>query len=227
MQGGVASAAACVISNPIDIARAQMQVGMQVGIATPSGRLSSASFSRGSASFASGGSSSASCMQPPSTLSALRGLARSGGLLSGLGPAIGYNLVFNAGRFACFDALTHASSGAYPLASGFAAGLISGWLASPLARARTLLQVGGPMSTVETLCHRPFAAAPSWALRNAAHTSIIFSLFELGRRRLETDCPNAPISLLHLAASASAAAVSSAPSEPFPGHSNPLNLSTI
>lgn len=190
LQAGVSGACACLISNPIDIARARIQVG----VVTPPGLGSSSAAGRS--------------VLPSSTFSALRGLASTGALRLGLGPAIGYNFVFNAARFTAYDALSDASSGASPMASGFAAGLVGGWLSSPLARARTIMQVSSAFSITDALRNQPFAAAPSWALRNAAQTAFIFSFFEYGRLTLEEAFPKAPLSLLHLAASVNAATIS-------------------
>ena len=146
------------------------------------------------------------------TLSMLRRLASErGALRAGLSTAVAYNVVLNATRFATYDMLSSEQVGLSPFASGLGAGFLSGWLSSPLARARTILQMGSSSSaTLHTLLvgKRAFSAAPSWALRNAGHTALIFSLFELGRQTLEEALPSAPRLLLHLAASANAAAVS-------------------
>ena len=59
-------------------------------------------------------------------------------LASGMGVAMAYNVVLNGARFGGLSVST--ASGADEGLSGFVAGGLSGYIAAPLARARTLLQ---------------------------------------------------------------------------------------
>ena len=92
--GAAGSAGACVVSHPLDTARARQALGLGVR-AGPS-------------------------------------------LASGMGVAMAYNVVLNGARFGGLSVST--ASGADEGLSGFVAGGLSGYIAAPLARARTLLQ---------------------------------------------------------------------------------------
>lgn len=130
-------------------------------------------------------------------------------LQAGLTPAIFYNIALNATRFSLFRLASsndHVSLG--PVGSGLFAGGVAGFLSSPLARLRTLLQAGRPSSeSLRALACRPFAGAPVWALRNAGHTAAIFSLYEASYQKLLSS-GGAPSSLTHLASALFAASVS-------------------
>jgi len=115
-----------------------------------------------------------------------------------------------------FESLQKDSAGFSPFAAGLTAGFISGYLSSPFARARTVLQTFGDAAAAAGITtwrsvifgRGAFAAAPSWAARTAGHTAVIFTLFEHEKTRLEATFPAASPTLLHLAASAHAACVS-------------------
>jgi hypothetical protein len=132
-----------------------------------------------------------------------------GPLTAGLGPAMLYNVLLNATRFSLFAAVEE-DGRAGPVAGGFMAGGVAGFVSSPLARWRTLRQAGGSgaSSSLSLLMARPFAGAPAWALRNAGHTACIFHLFGATSRVLERSSPALPPTLQHLAASLFAASVS-------------------
>ena len=89
--GAAGSAGACVVSHPLDTARARQALGLGVR-AGPS-------------------------------------------LASGMGVAMAYNVVLNGARFGGLSVST--ASGADEGLSGFVAGGLSGYIAAPLARART------------------------------------------------------------------------------------------
>ena len=132
-------------------------------------------------------------------------------LCSGLGPAMAYNVALNSTRFSLFRALEDQGLG--PMAGGFAAGGVAGFLSSPLARWRTLRQAGLHSSILpaSAMLANPFAGATAWALRNAGHTACIFSFFEAARTRLaRSDSPlhGKPGVMIHLAASLAAASAS-------------------
>lgn len=182
LHGGLASAGACVLSNPIDVVRTRLQVVQPV--------------------------------RAQSTLTTLRELANlRGALQAGLSTAMAYNVVLNTTRFAAYEHLSAGPMGLTPFIAGLGAGFLSGWISSPLARARTILQMdGGNTATYSwsslLLSRHSFAAAPMWAMRNAGHTALIFSLFEWGRQHLEAASPSTPSTILSLASSAYAATVS-------------------
>lgn len=173
--GAAASAAACIVSNPIDIIRCRMQLITTSRPAAAPGSL----------------------------------LQRWGPLHAGLGPAMGYNVALNATRFALFHELLERRE-VNPMVAGFLSGGLAGFLSSPLAQWRTLLQAGVAATRArQIVVSKPFAGAPAWALRNAGHTACIFSLFDVARLRLDSACDDADRScnesLVHLASSLLAA----------------------
>jgi len=136
------------------------------------------------------------------------------GMASSLPAAMAYNVVLNSTRFALFHTLYSSEDAVLrerAVSSGLIAGGIAGFLASPLARLRTLQQAGGhtTVSAVRALAAAPFAGAMLWSLRNAGHTSCIFCLYQSSVHQLEStsSAPSSP-SLRHLAASLFAASVS-------------------
>jgi len=102
--------------------------------------------------------------------------------------AVVYNAVLNSVRFSLYSALTVSAAQSSHMEAlpkpvgGFVAGCIAGAIASPIAKARTAAQRGPTDSRssalVDTIRHRPFSGASSWALRNGGHTGIIFSTYE-------------------------------------------------
>merc|ERR1719440_879238 len=127
-------------------------------------------------------------------------------LTSGLGPALVYNVVLNATRFAVFDTLT--SSGLGPGGAGFSAGFLAGTLASPFARARTILQARPGASSWAELTARPFAGAGAWGARNAGHTACIFAGYSYLKATVEKRRPETPTWQVHLGSSLVAASFS-------------------
>ena len=148
-------------------------------------------------------------------------LHRWGPLTAGLGPAMAYNVVLNSARFSLFHATVDKTQ-ANPMIAGFFSGGIAGFVSSPLARWRTLLQSGFSAQSARSLTRtQPFAGAPAWALRNAGHTACIFSFFEVARVRIEDARTSSdrlrdlvPPTCVHLAASLVAATASCFPDEP-------------
>jgi len=199
--GAFGSSVACLVSNPIDVTRVRLQL-VAAGVGPPVG-----------------------------TLPAMRWLVRSEGvavLTQGLGWSAAYNVAFNGLRFYLFEGMDSLAGLPRPV-SGFLSGWVSGYLAAPLAKVRTVQQSGsGPAPS--TRLPRPtkctvrrsveagppsllgggqlFAGAHTWALRNAGHTAIIFTLYKRTSVWLEQTLPAAPPSLCKLAASLQAAAVS-------------------
>lgn len=114
-------------------------------------------------------------------------MLRTGGLQAGLAPAMGYNVVMNATRFSLFRLLSSDDGAALgPTVSASMAGGMSGLVASPLARLRTLLQAGHAESVArQVLQHQPWAGASMLAVRNGGYTAIIFPLYEWIERRIE------------------------------------------
>ena len=165
--GGVASAGACVFSNPIDVIRVRQQLP-----------------SRTAFPYA--------------------------GIQAGLRPALLYNLSLNGARFSLFRVLTDDMG---PIAAGLASGGVAGFMASPLAHLRTLLQAGySSAESMRLLSRQPFAGAPLWALRNAGHTAAIFSLYQYCHDHLvlpaAADGASSPSWLRPLASSLFAASIS-------------------
>lgn len=161
--GAMGSAGACLISNPIDVARVRLQL----------------------------------CG---------RGLPRvKASWTSGLSAAMAYNVTFNGARFYMFESFS--SSLPTPIA-GFVAGLVAGFISSPLAKARTLQQSGERLSVLEAVSARPFAGAGAWAARNGGHTTVIFTVYNSARGRLRTALPTLPTSWVYLLASLQAATIS-------------------
>ena len=161
-----ASSAACIVSNPIDVVRVRMQLPRAVPHPTP--------------------------------LHAFVNILRLEGgaaLTRGLMPSFGYNILLNSVRFSLFSAFSAQSSkpeGPANFISGMLAGGIAGYIAAPLAQARTILQSNVEQETsrrIASVLHawrnHPFAGASSWSLRNCGHTGIIFSIYENNRRHLE------------------------------------------
>jgi hypothetical protein len=167
------------VSNPIDVIRVRLQLA--------------AVNERGSAG-ATG------------LLSMWRSVRQESVLTAGLAPAVVYNVVLNATRFAVFDTLT--SSGLSPGLSGFSAGFLAGTLASPFARARTLLQARPGESGWQELTSRPFAGATGWGLRNAGHTACIFAGYGYLKDMVEKRRPETPEWQVHLGTSLVAASFS-------------------
>ncbi len=144
-------------------------------------------------------------------------------LTRGLAVSFPYNIVLNGVRFSAYASLNaadrgrSANAGGAQLVHGALAGSLAGFLAAPLAQARTILQSEpGAASTdaarlgaaLRALRERPLAGASSWAVRNGGHTAITFSLYGQARREMEQLWPSAPSALLALASSMQAAAVS-------------------
>lgn len=180
--GALGAASACLVSNPLDVARVRLQLA-RGDAGGPVGVLSSAVRREG-----------------------LRALG------SGLGLGITYNVLLNSTRFFLFSELNE--SGMPAPASGVVAGFVSGFISSPLARARTLVQTsrvsgrGGASAAALVFAPRAFQGATIWSLRNAGHTAIIFSLHGALKRRLGDAAPAASPTALHLVASVHAALVS-------------------
>jgi len=152
-------------------------------------------------------------------------MLRTGGLQAGLAPAMGYNVVMNATRFSLFRLLSSDDGAALgPTVSASMAGGMSGLVASPLARLRTLLQAGHAESVArQVLQHQPWAGASMLAVRNGGYTAIIFPLYEWIERRIERHFethaagPMRP-SLQHLASSLTAAFVACFAMNPLDVH---------
>jgi hypothetical protein len=188
--GGTASAAAALFTNPIDVVRARLQLQSGPRAASSGGGVAIATT-----------------------------LARGGGLQAGLGAAVGYNVLLNATRFSLFGALSSPDAGACtPLQASLVAGGVAGALSAPLARLRTLQQLGHSRTAAwRALAHAPLAGATPWAVRNAGHTAVIFWLYEAISTsgwvdaRLEAALGGAaerPSALTHLVSSLCAATVS-------------------
>jgi len=139
--------------------------------------------------------------------------------MRGLSAAMTYNVVLNGVRFSAFSALSTAPTleTVPTVANGFVAGYIAGYIAAPIAQARTIQQgeggaarAGGrsQLSAGEALRLKPFAGASSWALRNAGHTAILFTLYERFQESLRATWPHAPNTALNLCASLQAATIS-------------------
>ena len=164
--GAAGSAGACVVSHPLDTARARQALGLGVR-AGPS-------------------------------------------LASGMGVAMAYNVVLNGARFGGLSVST--ASGADEGLSGFVAGGLSGYIAAPLARARTLLQTsssGGGTWHALLGGGGAFAGASAWALRSASHSGVIFAVRARALPAIERAAPEwTPSSIVHLAASLQASLVS-------------------
>ena len=164
--GAAGSVGACVVSHPLDTARARQALGLGVR-AGPS-------------------------------------------LASGMGVAMAYNVVLNGARFGGLSVST--ASGADEGLSGFVAGGLSGYIAAPLARARTLLQTsssGGGSWHALLGGGGAFAGASAWALRSASHSGVIFAVRARALPAIERAAPEwTPSSIVHLAASLQASLVS-------------------
>jgi hypothetical protein len=132
-------------------------------------------------------------------------LHQESGLRAGLPPALLYNIVLNATRFAVFDSLT--SSGIPAGLSGFSAGFLAGTIASPFARARTLMQARSDTGWAD-LTSRPFSGATTWGLRNAGHTACIFAGYGYLKDAVELRRPETPAWQVHLGTSLVAASFS-------------------
>lgn len=138
--------------------------------------------------------------------SSLREVAASrAGLTAGLAPALSHTVMLNALRFSTFECGTNA--GLPAACSGLLAGFIAGFAASPLARARTLLQSDktGSRISFQMLFTHPFTGARAWGLRNAGHTACIFSLYEWSKGFVGSSLP--PFAA-HLTASLAASCAS-------------------
>jgi hypothetical protein len=92
--------------------------------------------------------------------------------------------------------------------SGFTAGFLAGTVASPFARARTLLQARPGESGWPELISRPFAGAGAWGLRNAGHTACIFAGYGYLKAAVEERRPETPEWQVHLGTSLVAASFS-------------------
>ena len=114
--GALGSAGACLATHPIDVARIRIQLA---------------------------------CAGGGSTLGTLGQISRTEGVLAltrGMHTAIGFNMLFNGVRFSMFSALLHEPSNPLPpFGSGLLAGVVSGFISSPLALARTV-QAAAPTS---------------------------------------------------------------------------------
>jgi len=132
--------------------------------------------------------------------------------------AVVYNAVLNSVRFSLYSALTVSAAQSSHMEAlpkpvgGFVAGCIAGAIASPIAKARTAAQRGPTDSRssalVDTIRHRPFSGASSWALRNGGHTGIIFSTYEGLNRGFSTSLSGLPPISHSLLASLCAATIS-------------------
>mmetsp|Transcript_12498 Transcript_12498/g.42301 ORF Transcript_12498/g.42301 Transcript_12498/m.42301 type:complete len:326 (-) Transcript_12498:166-1143(-) len=194
--GAAAAAAACLVSNPLDVARVHAQ------LAPPREAL-------------------------PGVGGVLRRVVSTHGYLGltrGMAYGLSYNVALNSLRFSMFSALAAQDDGpGLPApAAGVCAGFCAGLMASPLARARTLMQehaLGSPgwraPSAAQLLGTRPFDGALAWALRNAGHTGCIFGLYGPFKRALEERLPSAPSTLVHLLAALHAATLSCAVMNPL------------
>jgi len=189
--GALGSAGACLVSNPIDVARVRLQLERGRGLKLHATMVHICKTEGGPA------------------------LAR------GLGAAMAYNVVLNATRFSSYSLLTAGGSTEQqlpPAVSGFVSGYAAGYISAPFAQAKTIQQQGAgssKLSAVEVMRARPFAGASAWALRNAGHTSIMFSLYELVRRKLAVALPSMPPVTVNLLASLQAATVSCLVMNPF------------
>merc|ERR1711920_141460 len=185
--GALGSAGACLGSNPVDVARVRLQL------------------ERGLGGFKLHG--------PVQTMMHICATEGGQALVRGLGAAMAYNVVLNATRFSSYALISGCSNERQlpPAVTGFVAGYIAGYISAPFAQAKTIQQQGASsskLSAAGVLWARPFAGASAWALRNAGHTSIMFSLYESLRRKSAVALPSVPPVALNLLASLQAATVS-------------------
>jgi len=170
LRAATASAGACIVSHPLDVARVRLQV--------------------------SANTSNRNTLQ---TLRHLVSTEGTRALMRGASTAVCYNLLLNSIRFSVFDVLTlsrsNGESSSSVAACGLIAGLVGGVVSSPLAQARTILQgpVGGAacggsrnplLSAMQLVRSDPFAGASAWGVRNGGHTSCIFATYELVKYQL-------------------------------------------
>jgi hypothetical protein len=153
--GAVGSAAACLLSNPLDVARVRVQTAGQP--------------------ISSG---------PLEVMRRIARTEGPTALWRGLRFACAYNVVLNSMRFSLL-AVTEkpgdAAAGGAAIA-GAIAGFVASPLAQ--ARAIQQLAPGRLSTPMQAVRARPFAGAVPWAVRNGGHTAITFGLYSRVKREL-------------------------------------------
>jgi len=193
--GAIAAAGACVLTNPLDVARVRLQL-QQGGGRGPLGVIHRMWQTEGASA-----------------------------LMRGLGFSLAYNVVLNSTRFSLYTMIVHDERhGLSPVGGGLCAGFAAGLISSPLAKARTLQQRAGN-STAEIGYHvprsldalrvRPFHGSLSWALRNGGHTACIFALYGHLKTMISSQWIEAPAPAVHLGASLQASVISCVLMNPF------------